>query len=385
MITFTIPNKFLDVLDNRTLQDISNRIFHTTTYIISNIDRSQGRYITAQDSRSREIHYICFSNPDNNSRNARLMQFFTPTYKAFLSDTSRNKHCDIYILNPTSNDKTNYSKLFYNCLKTLGIDIINEDALHLSDLSVFSSYEDFRQFRLKNTSKNRGNKSTFFSDDDTQISLYGKTFGANSMESFMFALVLRQLVQDKPIVFYPVIDNDSKDLANEQREILTSLGIRYGETINELNNTDIVLEDIEPDRNTPKFHYNLLKKYGEKRCLLCGCDMEHLIIGSHIERVADIKSNPLYSKEEKRNKIVDANNGFWLCANHDKMFEFGIIYFIENMLKYNRSLSDEHVAFINCSLGLPPDARDNFKKIEEHLFNTSMSQYFEKHRHRIGV
>ena len=36
---------------------------------------------------------------------------------------------------------------------------------------------------------------------------------------------------------------------------------------------------------------NLFKKFGDKKCYLCDCDIDSLIIASHIHRVTDIKND----------------------------------------------------------------------------------------------
>lgn len=388
MLKFFIPSKFFDIFNDNVLNKIASILYQSTNYEKTKIDkRNIGRYITLKNTDTDDIHYIVFSNPDNNARNARLMQYFTPVYKEYYFDTeNKNKFLDVFILNPDSNDKTDYSKFCYRCFKTLNIKILNESELNLDNLNKFSNYYDFKHSRAKTSARNRGNKSTFFSNDENQISIYGKTFGANSMESFIFALVLKKLVSDRPIVFYPVVDNNATNLATHQRKILEDIGITYGTTIDEIDNNDVELrEDTTPNRNTAKFHYNLLKKYGDKKCLLCGCELEHLIIGSHIERFADIKNNKSYSDDEKKQKIVDAENGFWLCANHDKMFEFGIIYFKDKTLKCAKTLSDNEKKFITHSLNLQENENIEKEFIKNIYFSDSMEKYLEKHRERIGV
>ena len=207
------------------------------------------------------------------------------------------------------------------------------------------------------------------------------------MESFILALVLRKLLPDKTLILFPVVDNEARDIARKQREILSGSGVEFGETISNIDNRNIRLDSIGPERDTPKYHYNLLKKYGDKKCLLCGCEMEHLIIGSHIERVTDIKNSVVYSDEEKIRRIVDGENGFWLCANHDKMFEYGIIYFRDKKLCYRNGLREIDRGFINYSM-MQADYIDDMHtpfKIPESFVSQQMEEYLSIHRHRNGV
>ena len=385
MITVTIPQQLAD-LSKTELTDIVNRIYHQTEYTEEYLQENRdGRYITVHNGD--EIHYVCISKPDNDARNARLMQFVTPTYTAWYDDPKVNKFLDIYLSNPTDGDKNNYSKFFYRCFLTIGINILNIDQLFLPELVPFNNYFDLKHYRERNTGRNRHNRATYFSEEKDHIELFAKTFGANQMESFILALVLRQLLPDKSLILFPVVDNEARDIARKQREILIGSGVKFGETISNIDNRNIRLDLIGPERDTPKYHYNLLKKYGDKKCLLCGCEMEHLIIGSHIERVTDIKNSAVYSDEEKIRRIVDGENGFWLCANHDKMFEYGIIYFKDQKLCYRNGLRDVERNFINYSM-MADDYMDDIQtpfEIPKTLVSEQMEEYLAIHRHRTGA
>lgn len=385
MITVTIPQQLVNLPENE-LTDIVNRIYNRVDYEKEYLqDNRDGRYITV--SKDDEIHYVCISRPDNNARNARLMQFVTPTYTAWYDEPKVNKFLDIYLSNPTDSDKNNYSKFFYRCFLTIGINILNIDQLFLPELVPFNNYFDLKHYRERNTGRNRHNRATYFSEEKDHIELFAKTFGANQMESFILALVLRTLLPDKTLILFPVVDNEARDIARKQREILLGSGVEFGETISNIDNKNIRLDSIGPERDTPKYHYNLLKKYGDKKCLLCGCEMEHLIIGSHIERVTDIKNSVVYSDEEKIRRIVDGENGFWLCANHDKMFEYGIIYFRDKKLCYRNGLREVDRGFINYSM-MQADYIDDMHtpfKIPESFVSQQMEEYLSIHRHRNGV
>lgn len=376
MITVRIPNNLSQELTKPILDDIVAKVFPgVSSYSITNENHNIGRYITAESETS--VHYICISNPSNDARNARLMQFIAPAFVAYWQDKNANKFFDIYLLNPDNTDKNSYSQLFYRCFLTLGFQIFNLNQLNLN-LHPFTSYDDLKRYREENRDRNPHNRSTYFEEIDDSIAIYGKTFGANAMESFILTLVLRRLLPQKRIIFHPVLDNDETDLSVKQQEILTSLKIEYGTSISEANNNDVLL-DAAPDRDTPKFHYNLMRKYGAKQCLLCGCNMEHMIIGSHIERVADIKKNNAYTDDEKRARIINGDNGLWLCANHDKMFEYGLIFFQNRNLVINPNLAPDAREFITKSIPIK-----NFQ-LPENLFNEQMANFLQCHCQRIGI
>ena len=110
---------------------------------------------------------------------------------------------------------------------------------------------------------------------------------------------------------------------------------------------------------------------------MCNCTIQKLIIASHIQRVSDIKKLGI-SFKQKRLKAVDGENGFWLCANHDKMFEYGIITFNEEngLLQINKeNLDDFQRQFINSIT--------NNTNVEEIHFTDELKEYLKKHNDRI--
>lgn len=400
MIKVFLPQNNRNLMSDLTseiIADVVLKIFDVNTFITErdSDDRRTGRFIKIVNDENEETHFVCFSNPNNNSRNAHLMQFVSPTYVKFYNDESVNKKIDIYIIRPDSNDRTDYIKMFYRCFLTIGINILNLGQLGISGIMPFTNYDDLKSYRNKTSERNTRNRQTYFTDDDTQVSLYGKTFGANAMESFIFGLSL-QKISEKQVVFYEVVDNESDSISRDQKNILINNGVIFGDVIELLPSGYAKPGRRTGSRNTPSFHYNLLQKFGEKRCYLCGCDMEHLVIGSHIERITDIDRSECYEESEKSRRATDGDNGLWLCANHDKMFEFGIIYFENTLLKIGSLITDEfEKQFINKSIFetktiFPTDLlsvgeinENNFNIRVEH-FNENMNNYISIHKERIA-
>lgn len=390
MIRFLIPtNRNLRAdLTTNILNDVCRRIYNTNSFETVEINRSTGRYITAENDETGETHIVCFSNPNNNSRNAHLMQFISPAYIEYENLNAEHKALDIYLIDPSQNDKTEYIKMFYRCFLTLGINILNIDQLFIAGLNKFESYTDLSSYRQQTSERNSRNRSTYFTDDDSNISIYGKTFGANGMESFILALTIDRLVKNKPIFFYPVVDNESANLSEDQKNLLIAKGLQYKNSIL-LKNNGYAAAPKDTSRDTPAFHYNLLQKYGDKRCYLCGCNIEHLVIGSHIERIADINNNSSYSNEEKSIHATDGDNGFWLCANHDKMFEYGIIYFDHDRLKVNnRITADEQKRYIDKSIYEMVRSYPDYEiqkpfVIKPEHYSPNMDHYIALHKSRI--
>jgi len=388
MIKIILPTNrnLLDDLTGVILQNVCNYIFNTTEYETESENRRTGRYIKIKNDETNEVHYVCFSNPNNNSRNAHLMQFVSPTYVEFYNDNSENKHLDIFLINPSGNDRTDYIKMFYRCFITIGINILNLNDLGITGIVAFNSYEDLKSYRNQTSERNTHNRSTYFTDDDEQISIYGKTFGANAMESFIFGLTIKKIVE-KLVVFYPVLDNESDSLSVEQRNILTSEGLTYGDSI-ELSPTGFAKATRDTSRNTSVFHYNLLQKFGDKQCYLCGCDLEHLVIGAHIERITDIDHNTSYTPDQKSERATDGDNGLWLCANHDKMFEYGIIYFEQYIMRVGAFISEQlQQNFIEKSVFdmrqvYFNDIKGTIFEVKQEHRNEKMLDYINKHLNR---
>lgn len=375
-------HSLLTDLNQALLEKICYLVFKQNKFVLKHENR-QGRYIEVKKISTDEIHFICISNPWNDSRNAFLMQFIPPTFTAYYNCKIRKKSLGIYILKDKNNYKANYNQLFYRIFLTIGVSILNIDELKINSLTPFINYDDLKRYRKITSERNSNNNSTYFLEDENQVSIYGKTFGANAMESFLIALTLSKIVT-KPIVFYPVVDNDSDNLSKVHQQIFEQNSILY-------SNENIKLLDKKTgkakatSRNQNIFKYNLLNKFGHKQCYLCGCEIESLIIASHIERVTDIDNNLKYNKEEKIKRATDGDNGFWLCANHDKLFEYGQIYFKKEELK--TKLENQSNLFLQQSIYIFRNlyALDNKKpfKIQTEHFNDKTQEYINKHFERI--
>lgn len=383
------------IITDAVLKDVCKRLYKTTSFKKEYEDRAIGRYFKVINEKTKEIYFIVFCNPTNNSRNAHLLQFIPPAYRDYYVCYSNNKHLAIYLINPDGNDRTPYIKLFYRCFKNLGINIINFDQVGISNITSFTNYEEFRIERNNNRDRNTGNESTYFEENENDITIYGKTDGTNVNESFILALALAQIMKKhiddedkKPIYFYPV----KEDLKEDYKAILQANGVKVEEKIETLpdGSAKPETEKLDSIRNTKIYHYNLLQKFGEKRCYLCHCDIEHTVIGSHIERVTDIKNNPAYSEKEKLSRAVDGENGLWLCATHDKMFEFGIIYFDKRLLKIGKYVLDpKQKDYINKSIFdlrkvYSNDLASNVFKIDPKDFTAKMEEYIDIHKARVA-
>ena len=84
------------------------------------------------------------------------------------------------------------------------------------------------------------------------------------------------------------------------------------------------------------------------------------------------------SSDEKRRMAVDADNGLWLCANHDKMFENGILTFDKNgNLILNPYLKDNQKDFI--------DYITNVAKVKDGDMTEEFLKYLDFHNNRVNL
>ena len=394
MIKVIIPTfiKEKKILNDDILKDICSRSFNSSEYEIEYEERSNGRYIKLEEND--EVHYVCLSaNEDEyDGRNSFLSQYLGTAFCRYEASQEDNKKMEVYLLMKNDKAFTAYQKFIYRCCKTLQINLLNIE----ETIFPFSTYKEIKNVRSQTSDRNTGNNSSYFSDTGDFVEFFAKCYGANGKESVFMAMVVKQLT-DKKIVIYQVEDHGQRSLSAPDKEILIANGFEFGEDIISEEFNRVNLEAAEKDlRDQPAFRLNLFKKYGDKKCYLCDCDIDSLIIASHIHRVTDIKNDNTLTDEEKKKQIIDGDNGLWLCANHDKLFEYGLIYFDNKKLVISNRLNTEQQNFvkeITTKLSLPKI--EGFMVAEEEIpygvpsfnigdvdFNDNMKHYLELHKYR---
>lgn len=372
MIKVIIPT-FLEkknVLNNETISDICFRSFGESDFVKESEKRGNGRYIKLE--KDNEVHYVCLSANESeyDGRNSFLSQFLGTAYSRFLQSSEENKKMEVYLLMTNEHAFSAYQKFIYRCCKTLGVKLLNVATVYLP----FASCKELKDARTQVSSRNTGNKSSYFSDNGDDIELFAKCYGANGKESVFMAMVVRQLT-DKQIIIYQVEDHGQKSLSEPDREILKQAGFKFGEDITSDEFGKVDLNKDEKDlRNQPAFKLNLFEKFGDKKCYLCDCDIDHMIIASHIHRVTDIKNDTALNDDEKKKQIIDGDNGLWLCANHDKLFEYGLIYFNNKDLIISNRLNDSQKDYVKNIT-----AESSIKDCD---FNVNMVGYLNLHKAR---
>lgn len=394
MIKIMIPTfiKEKGILRDDILKDICNRSFNEFDYTIEYEDRPNGRYIKLE--KEDEVHYVCLSASEGEykGRNSFLSQYLGTAFCRYKASNEINKKMEVYLLMKTEDAFLPYQKFIYRCCKTLQINLLNIDEKVLP----FSTYKEIKNMRSQTSDRNTGNNASYFSDTGNFIEFFAKCYGANGKESVFMAMVVKQLT-DKKIVIYQVEDNGHRSLSALDRELLLKNGFEFGEDIINEEFNRVNLEASEKDlRDQPAFRLNLFKKFGDKKCYLCDCDIDSLIIASHIHRVTDIKNDNTLTDDEKKKQIIDGDNGLWLCANHDKLFEYGLIYFDEKKLFVSNRLNEEQQKFVKEITTSIDDskmtefaiAEDTMSygvqsfEIKESDFNENTKHYLELHKLR---
>lgn len=399
MVELFVPTHLLGDMTEDEYKDIVNRSVGDVDFIVKEDFRghNSGQYIKLKMADT--IKYICLSRKiASESRNAFILQNFPSAYQHYLEEKNPKKLFEYYIRD-FSTSHPPFAIFSYKLLLTGGIKILNLDKVKVSEKAIlfdyttpFNDYKQMRTYRLNLSKRNSSNNSTTFEENDDEISVYGKSYGANGRETTAICLALSRLVPGKNIKLYNVNETDKNHLADidpANRYILENIGIELNDDRMDFESND---ERVIAKRNTRLFHYNLLQKYKEKKCYLCGCDIEKVIQGAHIYSSTDILHSSV-SEEEKTKQIVDADNGIWLCANHHLLFDYLLIYFKERYLYASDTLNKNQIEYIKNSITqgyflsnekIPKGENFLGFKINDFDFNSNMQQYLLKHTNRFS-
>ena len=368
-----VKERYKKELDFNVCSNIVNKLNFQESFEVEYI-KGNGRYVLIEHNNKR--YYVIVSRQTPDSRDAFLNQYISTVLNEFINDTFPNKEVFIYLLDTSSKAKTKYIVDGYRMAKTIGIKILNEDELNLI-INPYISFEDWKNNQENMRNYNSANNSSYAIEDEEGYTLYGKLYGANGKDSAFTACQLAQIAKNnnKKLHFIQVQEHETEEISSTDRQLVEFYGVNLSEG-------SIILENRKNKnkstcRKQDEFKFNLLEKFGRKKCYLCDCDIESNIIASHIHRVTDI-DNSVLSEEEKRAQAVDAENGFWLCANHDKMFENGILTFNQKgELILNPILKQHQVEFINY-------ITNNFKIHDSHLTET-LIKYLLIHNKRVKL
>lgn len=328
---------FSDMVTPEILRDVCTRITGLDVFTHEYVDNSYSdEFVEATYNKGRmalmhykgEVYYITFSEKEIGGRNSSVQSVPTAFNMFYLNPYPR-KHLMYYFLNSQGNPETDYHIMMYRLMLTIGFRFLNADVALSHAIRGYASIEDIMFNRKINAGKNKSNNSTYITKNGaSQIDIYGKTYGASKYETSMICYALSHLKkEDQRITLYEVLEGDLKELPASSLNVIKAMGnIRVVPTDMQLERK--VFEENDSLRS-PRYIYNLLSKFGKKKCVLCGCEIPELIQGAHIWPVASIKREGGMTFDQKLHCAIDGQNGLWLCENHHKLFDTNIIGFSE--------------------------------------------------------
>lgn len=347
-------------------QKIANALNDILTDLYINENKIIGQYVLktdfckndgqafALDVEDLGKYYIMISMLNaKDARNAFIAQAFPPVLKSYINDYSNHKF-KIYLFDEMR-ITSNYVHFNIRCFKTIfdSMVIVNNKNSKLTSLSPFNSIQDLKQSRQKNSERNSKNVPTYIFEDSDEVIIFGKSDGANLGDSILMILAINKILagETRILSVMPYVHNNSTKkhttlYSNENMKIISNA---YNlKVCDELRMYDKETEDDEKAeiRNQNRFRINLMEKFNGQKCVLCDCQIGPLIIASHIHRITDIKKSSL-PYDKKVELAVHKDNGLWLCANHDKMFENGIITFKKDGNVVRHKLDLGHHSYYN--------------------------------------
>ncbi|MCI9356759.1 MAG: HNH endonuclease [Lachnospiraceae bacterium] len=347
---------FSDHVTPEVLRDVCRRITGQTDFTHEYVDNDyQDEFLEKSYNKGRmavmqyedAVSYISFSELEISGRNSSVQSVPT-AYNLFFSNPYPEKRLYYYFLNVSGNAETDYQILIYRLMNTIGFQFLNASPDLLRRITAFHSVEDIIFNRRINAGRNRSNNSTFITRGNAgEIEIYGKTYGANKYETSLICYALAQLWQSgQSMKLYEVLEGDLKELPESSLKVIRHMGVI------DIIPTDMTLEkriyEKENSLRSPRYTYNLFNKLGNKHCALCNCQIPELIQGAHILPVAAIKKMHGLSLEQRLNLALDGDNGLWLCENHHKMFDEGMVSFDSSgRLLVENDIDQRHKRFID--------------------------------------
>ena len=364
-------------LTKEVLDDICYRVCNTKDYDIVWVEkRNKGRLITLETENI--INYINLSQTGQIKGRNYQVQSIPTALSIFLNEEVNNKKHSMfwfYFLPFEGDNETKYMLFFYRVMMTVGIKFLNPDfGLEHTQLIPYASVKDMIYARNHLREANSGNQSTYITDEGDYYHIYGKTFGANQKETTLLCFAISSIT-DKPVKLFQIVDNESKEISEQDKEAISNYSRSHGNKSIEILDDSYQFDNdtsdyVHDNLRSPQFIYNLLNKFGgEKKCVLCECKIDRFIQAAHIYPVAAIRRRNDLDFDNKLRLAVDADNGIWLCENHHKLFDSGLIWFEEGQLVISNKLNPEDLMCIKQVTTI--------EQIEPRYINERMLAFFD--------
>jgi hypothetical protein len=362
------------LLSNEILEDICFKITGQTDFTISYTDETNEGQLATLNFENNNNYIFLFQKKE--SRNACFQSFPTALLKSLNDIQTRGVFC--YFLPLAEEElpriKTDYFKVMYRLMKTVGTRFINEELLIPTIIHPFQNVEDIILAKNNIRGRNSGNNSSYITKSTNDIiQVFGKLYGANKYETSLLCIALYR-VSNNHIELFEIEEGNLKKLPKVARDYLLKLN-RFS-----IVNATITLEESEFRENdslrSPRYIYNLLEKLGDKKCALCECEIPQIIQGAHIWPVADIKMDNHINQDEKLAHAINGDNGLWLCNNHHKLLDSNIIrLFNDSSVRYKTTLSEGQRGYLN--------EVTTVKEIPNDIVNESFVEYLTKRNQNV--
>lgn len=333
------------LLPRAVLADICRRITGRTEFSVEFDDAGYniGRLVMLYFQGTS--HYISISETSISSRNASL-QSFPSALSRYLLDKSRNKKIYFYV-HPESkgNFATDYFIFMYRLMETAGVGLLNISEHVAKGIKAFADPEDVIAAKEALRSKARGNRSTYVTTGpDGAVQIFAKTYGANKYEATLICIALAK-ISAAPVELYEVEEGGLKSLPETSRLAILAAGAVS------IASSNVAVETADFIENNSlrsiRYIYNLLERFEKKACAFCDCQIPQIVQGAHVWPVASIKKMDGLTLAQQLDCAIDGHNGLWLCGNHHKLFDTGMIFLsATGTLKYRTSLPGHDIAFL---------------------------------------
>lgn len=339
------------------LADVCQRITGKSEYTYEFIEETnKGRLAIL--NYDDNVAYISFSEQIIKGRNASFQSLPSALSRCIL-DANPNKQIYYYFLpDRVGNFETKYFKFMYRLMKTAGVVFLNLDECITTPITAFSSPDDMIALKDTMRKSNSANKSTFLTrGQNSQIQIFGKTYGASKYETTLISVAISNIASSK-VELFEIEEGGLKGLPETSKKAIEALGVVQIFRSNKKIETDVFIKS--DSIRSPRYLYNLFEKWGDKKCAFCDCEIPQIIQGAHIWPVADIKKDDSLEHDEKVNRATDGENGLWLCENHHKLFDTGILALSEtgeilHLVELNDTNTD-YLMKITTNSSLPSDS-----------------------------
>lgn len=289
--------------------------------------------------------YVSISETDIRSRNSSF-QSLPSALARYILEPNQNKEIFFYF-HPsiTGSYETPYFIFMYRLMKTAKIKFLNELDFIAHPISPFINAADIVVNKDSIRIKNKGNRSTYITKgENNELQIYGKTYGANKYETTILCLAISEIATSK-VELFQIGEGGLTELPQLAKEAIESLNVVKIYTSNR------TIEKLNFERNNSlrsvEYIYNLLEKFGDKKCAFCDCEIPQVIQGAHIWPVSEIKKDSTLSEDQKLSCAIDGENGLWLCQNHHKLLDVNILKIGEDgHIQHASQSNSSHTEFL---------------------------------------